>query len=398
MKINVDAAKIKEVEDKIEEYAHSYEIKIQENEIEYYVTSLEHTEKSLRRSSLEEYIKAKLESEAADWKRRFDGYIKRLTQMKENLSNSVDKLSKYISTKENTIADLFYKKSEKENQLQKIEQDIINTGSSHHKISIAIMLTFALGLAFVSGKEFYDVKVAMSDMSEDSISIVSSILYTLGSLAFLAGGKILSIIYEKSGRNEKLFYGIAISAVIVTVMGIFSLAYSMQLQTELSHITQKIEATTQDGPAGAADNADEASDEVTVDYDTLQENKQNELESMKFYFIILTLMSELLIGAVAWMILIDYNHTSSKEQMEKMKTKLDTEIAKLEEKISKEEQDVNYVEYQERLSEYNNYINEIEQIIAQYDNFDEHNIIEKSFNANLQEGLKLLQKYNINVG
>lgn len=400
MKTNVDAAKIKELEEKIEEYSHSYELKIEESEIEHYVTSLEHTEKSLRRSSLEEYIKAKLESEASDWKRRFDGYLNRLIQMKDNLANSVSKLTKYISTKENTIADLNYKKSEKEIQAAKIEQDIINAGNSHHKITIAFLLMIALALAIVSGNEFYEVKKALDGYDSDQeISIVSAIIYTLGSFAFLGGGKILSIMYERSGRNNKFFYAVAISAVFVTLMGILSLATSMSMQENVNHLTYKIIHYQDDGQSGAYGESNEKSDENGLaNLEKLEEEAKKDLKSMRFYFIILTLLSELLIGAMAWITLIDYNHTSSKEQMEKTKSKLDTEILKLEERITKEENNSDYQEYKDRLSVYNNYISEIEQIVAQYDTFDEHEVIRKSFNSNLQEGLKLLQKYNIQIG
>ncbi len=404
MKTNVDVTKIRELEEKIEEYSHFYELKIEESEIEHYVASLEHTEKSLRRGSLDEYIKAKLESEASDWKRRFEGYLNRLTQMKDNLLNSVTKLTKYISTKENTIADLKYKKSEKEAQAIKIEQDIINVGNSHHKITIIFLLIIALALTIVSGNEFYEVKKALAGYdSNEEISILSAIIYILGSFAFLAGGKILSIIYERSGRNNKFFYGVAISAVFVTLLGILSLATSTSMQDDVINLTKKIGSYTGDGEAGPDEANNEESDKESdenglANLEKLQEEATKDLKSMRFYFIILTLLSELLIGAMAWITLIDYNHTSSKEQMEKTKSKLDAEILKIEEKINKEENNSDYQEYRDRLSVYNNYISEIEQIIAQYDTFDEHEVIRKSFNSNLQEGLKLLQKYNIQVG
>jgi len=143
-----------------------------------------------------------------------------------------------------------------------------------------------------------------------------AILYGLSALILLLGGKIISIIYERTGHQNLFFYIVSSLALILVISSITVKTMSKTDISKSQKLFQQIillkESINQDSKGGFAlqsisDDSEKSPDELKLEELVNQKKIVDESAAfIKSLNIFIMFLAEVLVGAVAWMVLADY--------------------------------------------------------------------------------------------
>ncbi len=277
---------------------------------------------------VKDYIKSKVELELHSWRSKYRQNDEIIENMESHHKNNEEEIKKLNEEKEDLERKLKSIKSERfqnEKTLEDIDRNIPKS-DLNKKFTLIFLITVAIGLAILTAYKF---SVAMSSIASavdgQTITFFKSVLYGLGALAILATGKIINVIYEKLHLNKKFFLTIASLAIVFSVISAYYLADDKAFLNTKTYLTKDLKQVTKDirEDCEVEDGETLSTDDKKM-CDDLNRKKDlilKKLEPMKDdaigldkTMLILILITEMLVGGVAWMYATDYSLYMNKDK------------------------------------------------------------------------------------
>jgi hypothetical protein len=296
-----------------------------------------------------------------------------LTNWRVGMSNLCTEFHKHIQTRRFHLRQeedemkarlqvLKNKNTQKEVELQDVEQQVdslrkqqanIEPATKYALFSYLLFIIASVTVGFltfwyyvnIQGQAYYLTtgKEIVTFQTWTFISQEGGWIYGFGVVGVLMAGKIISIIYEKIGFAKWFFLIMAFISIIIVIGAVVNMSWLSGYQNELALTNNEIkqksfthELTDLLGETKQSNDCTKSENSKT-DYCNLQ-LKQKEISdhirSLDVPNKILTFLADILLGAVAWMLAVDY-HNKSGSQPQLLRNKL----ANLEQRKLKYEQD-----------------------------------------------------------
>lgn len=146
------------------------------------------------------------------------------------------------------------------------------------------------------------------------------LIMALSAVVLLLGGKIISIVYERLGYNNRYFYIISSLAMLVVIAGIFLGTASKGGLATVNDITKQISTLNAEKveieeyldpdelePGNEPNNLKAIRTEIKTKKQNLELAK-NDANSIKSINTLIIFIAEVLVGGIAWMVLADFHH------------------------------------------------------------------------------------------
>jgi len=293
------------------------------------------------------YIKNKMQLILLDWKTRYRQNDEIIANI-ENKSSFDEQAFKEKVAEEKSLrkkikgldASLYKANSE----IMDFERMNPEDKGGNKKITLIFFFIIAAALGIVSAYKFamalsqiemqLMVQTTVDAVTDNSPGLFKIIIFTLASFSILAGGKIISTIYEKLNYNKMFYLTFAGLAIITIVFSAYFLAqdkafmnekaivdnYSLQAKLQLKDINKQLARPGKRKVMGdAREKLETEKNELNAKIETLTEKSReatNEAIGLDKISVILIVLTEIFVGAVAWMYAIDYERLKNSNTRE----------------------------------------------------------------------------------
>lgn len=198
-----------------------------EKEVHVYVDGVIKNPDDEQEHLVKKFVESKVNLTLHSWKSRYRQNDEIIENIEARIKSNEEDIAELESEKKDLnkkVKKIKSTKHENEEYIEDIER-VAPSSDINKKSTLIFLIIVALGLAILTAYKFSTAMNAISvELDDQSLGIVQYIIYGLGSLAILATGKILNVVYEKINYSKTFFLSVSATAIVLAAFTAYFLA------------------------------------------------------------------------------------------------------------------------------------------------------------------------------